>query len=88
MKQQNTIEFSDLLSHAETLGYSWNKAHDILDSWYPSYGPTTISRYMIDPNYDESEAENYETNEDAQKILVSFFETSKVDEFVILPKSC
>ena len=30
MKQVMLVEFGDLLGHAETIGYDWNQAHDIL----------------------------------------------------------
>jgi hypothetical protein len=76
MQQQNTIEFSELLFHACTLGYNWNQAHNILDHYYPCHGPRTIS---IDNA-------NEEENTDAKKILKSFFKTSKVDVVIILSK--
>jgi len=81
MKKQNTIDFADLLIHAEKLGYFWNQAHDILDDFYPRYGARTVDISEIDD-------ENYEDNDDAKKILKSFFKKNKVTEFVILPKSC
>jgi len=78
MKKQNTCDFADILSHAETLGYKWNKAHNILDNYTPAYGPRTV--YLEEVEEEE--------NEDAKKILLSYFKVSQVEEFVILPKVC
>ena len=69
------------------LGYSWNRAHNALDDWYPSYGPITVELYMIDKSHEDYEEGEYETNEHTIKILKSFFETNKLTEFVILPTS-
>ena len=37
MRTVNLVEFTDLLSHAETLGYGWNDAIEILDGIPPEY---------------------------------------------------
>jgi len=79
MKTTLLIDFGDLLSHAETLGFTWNGAHKILDSIYPAYG---VKEIYVD------ELDEYELSEDARKIVDSFIKTNKIKEsFSIAPKS-
>lgn len=79
MKKTITIEFDELLSYAESIGYSWNKAHDIIDDYYPCHGPRTIYPGIAEEN---------EENEDVVKIIDGFFKANNItEEVTILPKS-
>lgn len=79
MKRTLLINFGDLLSHAETLGFSWNGAHKILDDIYPYYG---VREIYID------ELDERGLSEDARKIVDSFIKENKIKEsFSIAPKS-
>lgn len=70
-------DFGDILRFAETLGFSWNGAHQILDEFYPVYGSTYV-------NIDE--LEEVTEDPDALRIMRGFFEAEGVEEFEIRPK--
>lgn len=76
-KNVNLCDFGDILSHAETLGYSWNEAHEILDDYYPRNGMKHLYRDDIEE----------ESNPPAKEILLSYFEKEQVKDFYIEPKS-
>lgn len=91
MQKVNLIDFTDLLFHAETLGYGWNQAHDILDKFVPRYGMKNVYLYEIEDNDTDPEDRDPDVepiSEDAKKIMLSFFKKHNVDEFSIKPKSC
>lgn len=79
MKKANIVEFTDLLSHAVTIGYCWNQAHEILvkDEVPPMYECKKREMYL-----EEIGLNGY--SEDTMKILTSFFEENKVTEFTII----
>lgn len=77
MKKKNVCDFGDILFCAESLGYGWNQAHDILDNYAPRYGARDVYFYEIEE----------EENPDAKRILKAFFEQENVSEFQINPKS-
>lgn len=79
MNRKNVCDFSDLLFHAESLGYGWNEAHGMLDNIYPMHGPQDVYH---------SEVSEYGLCKDGEKILNSFFDKEGVGEFQINPKSC
>lgn len=78
MIKKNVCDFGDILSHAETLGYSWNGAHELLDDIYPYHG---VSNVYVD---EITEEEGY--NADTIKIVHSYAKKHNVDEFQINPK--
>ena len=43
-KGVNLCDFGDILLHAESIGYGWNEAHEILDDYYPYHGTTHVYR--------------------------------------------
>ena len=77
-KGVNLCDFGDILSHAETIGYGWNEAHDILvkANICAMYGTQHVYKE------DVSEIED----EDARKIISSYFEKEGVKDFYIKPK--
>lgn len=84
MKIVNLIDFSELLSYAETMGYDWDEAHKILDNFYPRYGVRVVfvsDLYKFD--IEDEDVEGEMVGEDARKILLSFFDKHKVTEFTI-----
>lgn len=38
MRKANLVEFTELLEHAESLGYGWNEACVFLDDFFPKDG--------------------------------------------------
>lgn len=75
-KGVNLCDFGDILSHAERLGYGWNQAHAILDNYYPYHGEYYVCLAKVEQD----------ENEDAKKILVSYFERHQIEDFYIKPK--
>lgn len=78
MEKKNVCDFGDILSHAETLGYTWNGAHELLDRIYPYHGAMDI--------YVDEITEEEDYNEDTIKIVHSFAKHHGVTEFQINPK--
>ena len=79
-KGMNVCDVGDILWYAESIGYAWNHALDILRKaeYVAMYGPQCVCRDEI--------TEEQVPNEDARKILLGYFDHEKVDEFQINPK--
>lgn len=79
MKKVTLVEFSDLLHHAETIGYFWNQAHEILvkDEVPPMYETKTS-------DIDKTSAEDFGWSEDSKKIVESFMEKNNLEEFTLV----
>lgn len=78
MPKVDLFEFSDLLYHAESMGYEWNKAHDLLDNIYPRYGVMTVYIEEVEELLPE----------EGQDICFSFMDANNLHEFKISTKSC
>lgn len=78
-KGVNLCDFGDILSHATTIGYGWNEAHEILvnENLCAMYGVQHVYKEEI----------QYIENLDAKKIIESYFEKEQVEDFYIKPKS-
>ncbi len=69
MQKSNLVEFSELLRHAETLGYGWNQAHQILvDDEVPPMYETKKREVDLD------EIDEHSWGEDSKKIVRSYME--------------
>lgn len=79
MRKTNLVEFSELLEHAETLGYKWNEAHEILDN--DNIRPThEIHENTIHFGDDEE----FEWSEDTKKIVYSFMKKQNVNVITVI----
>lgn len=78
MKQVMLVEFGDLLRHAETLGFTWNGAHDILvkDDVPPM-------AEMKTKEICKGEGELYGWSEASKRIVDSFMEKNSLKEFTL-----
>lgn len=83
MAKINLFEFSDILKHAESMGYDWNTIHDVLkyDGCCPMNEARTIELEL--PSEEET-LEDFrgeyggDASEDTFKILKSFAKKHKV----------
>ena len=84
MKKVNLVEMSDLLFHAESLGYEWNKACDILRDVRPEYEITSLeyNKTDFDPGC-EGEIEEY-YSQDTLKIMSSYFKKKRVKDITVV----
>lgn len=82
-KQVTLVEFPELLRYAETIGISWNLAHDILvkDEIPPMYECNSREYYINDFNADNDE---YGYSDETKKIMKGFFEKHKLLEFTLV----
>lgn len=77
-KGVNLCDFGDILSHATSIGYNWNQAHNIL------VDADLCAMYGTQHVYKEET--QYIEDEDARKIIESYFEKEQVEDFYIKPK--
>jgi hypothetical protein len=79
MRRVNLVEFPDLLFYAESIGISWNKAHEVLvnDEIPPMYECNSREYYLSDLN-------QYGYSEDTIKIIKGFMEKNNVTEFTLI----
>lgn len=78
MRKANLVEFSELLEHAETLGYDWNDTCDLLDEFRPSEGASFYSLKLSQLNKKKNTAgfdslRDIEYPDRINEILTSFF---------------
>lgn len=78
MRKSNLVEFTELLEHAETLGYDWNAACDFLDDFRPKDGANICSLKLSQLNKKEGTPEfdnivDVEYSDKVNQILTSFF---------------
>jgi hypothetical protein len=81
MKAVYMAEFSDLLRHAEILGFFWNNAHDILvkDEVPPMHGDSNIEYYKSDITSNQ-----YGWSADSVRIVQSYMELNDVTKFTLI----
>jgi len=72
------VDFNDLLETAQSIGYDWNTAHDIMykDGVLPWPGEHTINHHKNDINA-------YNFSDDTKKILLAFYADHDVEEFTL-----
>lgn len=77
-RKVNLVGFTELLGHAQDIGYDWNKAHDILvgDEIPPMYEIHAREFYVNELD------ECYEG--DSLKILKTFCEKHNLSEFTLV----
>lgn len=83
MRKSNLVEFTELLEHAETLGYDWNAACDFLDDFRPKDGSNICSLKLSQLNKKEGTPEfdnivDVEYSDKVNQILTSFFKKHAV----------
>jgi len=81
MKKSNVVEFSELLEHAETLGYKWNDACGFLDGVRPQYEVHTTELRLSEEN---EWREEFEWDEKAIEVIKSFMKKNKVNEITVV----
>ena len=79
MKTVTLVEFSDLVNHAETIGYYHNQAISILDrdDIQPKYECNSYEYY-------DSDIDQYGWSEDTKKIMKTFFEKHNLKQFTLV----
>lgn len=89
MKKANIVEFPELLRHAETLGYDWNKSCKLLDSLRPRYeinkiefSVTELWKKETDEGFDEWNDTEY--SKEFNHIMSDYFEKNNVKQIVIV----
>lgn len=83
VKKVTLVEFSDTLSSAENVGFSWNEAHEILvnDEIFPMYECNSRDYYISD--FDEKR-NPYGYSEDTLKIMNAFCKEHDLTEFTMV----
>ena len=85
MKKNITlVDFSDILSYAEKLGFFWNQTQKIMenDRIVPFYEESTRDFYFSDcVNAQNAEHNPYGWSNETLKILVSFMVKENLDKF-------
>jgi len=79
VRKVTLVDFSDLLRHATSLGYDWNRAHEIMVK------DEVISFYDDNCELYKSEVEgnDYGWSDDSVKIIKSFMEANNVTKFTL-----
>lgn len=85
MKKVNLAEFPELLRCAETIGYTWNGAHDFLcrDGIPPEAECNSCEYYLSDLGDTDEECQ-YSWSSDTIKVLRAFFAQENVTEFTLV----
>lgn len=84
MPQKITVvEFSELLSFAESIGFEWNDAHEFLvdDEIPPMYEINKRTYYLNDFT---PESSNSDFSEETIKIMRGFFEENNINTFTLI----
>jgi hypothetical protein len=77
IKVMAICDFSDLLNHAQEMGFDWNNAHDLLRK---------ADIYVGTIYYGDADLETG-THIEARKILKSFMDKNDLQKFYITPKN-
>lgn len=79
-KNVTLVNFSDLLTYAEKIGYNWNQAHDILekDNVRPMDGCSTREIYLSLVTEDEG------YSEDSIEIIRGFMQGNDLEKMTII----
>jgi len=83
MRKSNLVEFTELLEHAETLGYNWNDACVFLDDFRPKDEANICSLKLSNLNKKEGTPEfdtimDVEYTAKVNQVLTSFFQKHNV----------
>lgn len=83
MRTSNLVEFTELLEHAETLGYDWNDACTFLDDFRPKDEANIFSLKLSQLNKKEGTPEfdnimDVEYPDKVNQVLTSFFQKHAV----------
>ncbi len=81
MKKSNIVEFSELLEHATTMGFTWNQACELLDDVRPQY---EVHKTELRLNEENEWIEEFEWSEDAIKVIKSFMKKNNVTEITVI----
>ena len=83
VKRVTLVDFTDTLFVAEKIGYSWNKAHDILmrDGIRPMHECNQIEYYASD--FDE-QSNPYGYSNDTLKIMNAFCKEHNLEKFTMV----
>ncbi len=93
MDRVNLVEWTDLLFHAEKLGFSWNYAHELLRAFQGNNETKTICCEEIDEiipmeaeyiySFEEEHSKDGDLNQMGRDIVYDFMQMHKVKEMVI-----
>lgn len=83
MRTANLVEFTELLQHAETLGYDWNAACKFLDDFNPKDEANICSLKLSQFNKKEGTPEfdeimDVEYSDRVNQVLTTFFQKHNV----------
>jgi hypothetical protein len=95
MKQQNVIDWTDLLFHAEKLGFNWNYAHEILRVFQRYDGALTIycdeiedmtplEDECIGSYFLENHKDDGDKNQMGRDIVYDFMQKHNVTEILVI----
>lgn len=83
----NLVDFTELLHYAQSIGISWNKAHDILvkDEVPPMYECNSREYYLSDYVSDKGDKQApYGEADETIRILVGFMIDEEIDGFTLV----
>lgn len=78
------VEFPELLSHAQTLGYEWNATIATLSGIYPEAECNSHEFHFSEFEKPKSEDNPYGWSEDVCKIMSSFFKLHQVNQITVI----
>jgi len=94
LRTENVIEWPDLISHAEKLGFAWNYAHDILRVFSGYDHALKIDceeieelEPLTDPyigDWIKEESTKFDMNQMGRDIVYDFMQLHKINEMVIV----
>ena len=78
MRQQvNLVDFGEIVAHAASMGYDWNKANDFLaKDILPFPGEHTIEHNLND-------LRRYRHSDDTIKVMESYFQSEGITDLVL-----
>lgn len=83
VRKANIVEYSELLSYANSIGISSHKAHAVLacDEVTPIFG-STMREYCISDH--TRQEDRYEFSDITVRILVGFMLVENIDSFILV----
>lgn len=82
-RKETFVNFTELVSHAKSLGYGWNDACDILNDLRPQYELRSLKLIREDFT-DPNSIIDYGYDADVVKIMLDYFDSVKKDTITVL----
>ena len=86
VRKVTLVEFSDLLHYASSIGFNWNKAHDILVNGHivPMYEENSRDFDFWDFVGDDADDQGpYDYSDDVLRIMVGFMVKENIGDFTL-----